>query len=203
MASKVNALLTAGVGVTALALGLAVGVGAPRMLPELFGTSEQVRNEQIVRSIERLDQVVLVSLGIQGIAEQSANSEIFGVAVPGSTRTMFLQYSFNAKLGLNGEDVVIEQTGEDGLLITIPEFEFIGHSDEEFRLVTEDNGVTSFVTPEIDPITMINEILNDDAKDQHVEDNDDILTSQAEAFYTGIVSSIDPELDVEFAYAQH
>src|SRR5699024_9022519 len=108
MASKVNALLTAGVGVTALALGLAVGVGAPRMLPELFGTSEQVRNEQIVRSIERLDQVVLVSLGIQGIAEQSANSEIFGVAVPGSTRTMFLQYSFNAKLGLNGEDVVIE-----------------------------------------------------------------------------------------------
>lgn len=203
MASKARAIVTTIGVVGALALGGVAGATAVQTVPDMFGSQTEERNQQLVSSITRMEQVVLVSLGIQGIAEQTENSEVFGITVPGSTRTMFVQYSFNAKLGLDGEDVTIEQTSEDEFLITIPQFEFIGHSDEEFRLVTEDNGALSFVTPEIDPVDMINGILDNDAKLEYVAANEEILTTQAEAFYSGIVSSIDPELDVDFAYAQH
>ncbi|MCV5968550.1 hypothetical protein, partial [Lactococcus petauri] len=90
----------------------------------------------------------------------------------------------NAKLGIEGKDVTIEHTGEDALLISIPEFIFIGHDDESFRTVVEDNGVISGVTPEIDTVEMINTILDDDAQGQYVDANQEVLEDQARVFYT-------------------
>jgi hypothetical protein len=159
------------------------------------------RSTQVINAVTREEQVVLVSLGIQGIDEETVTSTFFGLDVPLSDRATFLQYNFDAKLGIEGGDVQIEETGVDEFLVSIPDFVFIGHDNETFRLVAEDNGVLSFVTPDNDSAEMITRILNDDTKDQYVESNAEILRDQAESFYSGIISAIDPAISLQFEFS--
>ena len=84
--------------------------------------------------------------------------------------------------------------------MSIPKFIFIGHDNEDFKLIAENNGILSFVTPEIDRVDMINKILNSDAKKEYISANDEILKDQAKAFYTSLISSIDPTLTIEFDF---
>lgn len=159
------------------------------------------RSSQVINAVTREEQVVLVSLAIQGIDEETVTSTIFGLDVPLSGRASFLQYGFDAKLGIEGGDVRIEETGVDEFLVSIPAFVFIGHDNESFRLVAEDNGVLSFVTADIDTAEMITRILNDDTKADYLEANAEILRDQAESFYSGIIRSIDPAIVLRFEFS--
>lgn len=192
------------VGIALVTVGVLLAIWAMTALFSFspFGTNSNARDTQVVGSITREDQVVLVSLGIQGIAEKNGNSEFFGIYVPGSDRTKFIQYNFNAKLGIEGKDVSIAKTGRDEFLVSIPKFIFIGHNNEEFRLVAENNGILSFVTPEIDTVDMVNKILSPTAQRQYLDQNEDILKDQAKAFYGGIIKSIDPTVKVQFEFRQ-
>ena len=188
-----------------IAITCFVAVGALGAMPALFGispfaTESESRNTQVIQSITREEQVVLLSLGIQGIDEKNKRGAIWGMKIPGSERASFMQYNFNAKLGIEGKDVRIKQTGEDKFLVSIPDFIFIGHDKPSFRLVTENSGVLSWMTPRIDPVKTINGILNDEVKDKYVDSNNAILRDQAQVFYEGIITSIDSTVDVEFEF---
>jgi len=146
--------------------------------------------------------VVLLSLGIQGISEKTERITFLGVDVPGSERASFVQYSFNAKLGIDGRDVRIVPSGEKKYRISIPEYIFIGHSNEDFKLVAENNGALSFITPENDPVEMINSILSEDAQAEYIANNEEILREQAVMFYSGIITGIDPEISITYDFRQ-
>jgi hypothetical protein len=190
---------------TIICLAAVLILAAMQFLPKLdpFGVEKSTRNSQIIESVSRQEQVALVSLGIQGIQEEASKGTLpfLNQVVPWSERATFAQYSFKAKLGVDGEDVRIEETGEDSFLVTIPEFIFIGHDDEDFRLVTENNGALSWLTPEIDQFEMVNTILNDEAKDEYIASNEELLKDQARDFYGSIITSVDPDVKVEFSFA--
>lgn len=182
--------------------GVVAAVGVSRVLPNLpyFGTDSSSRNTQIVHAVTRTEQVSLMSLGIQGISSKNQKSTFQGIDIPGSERASFIQYSFSAKLGIEGKSVKIAQVAASEYLVSVPKFVFIGHSDVDFRLVIESSGVVSWVTPKIDTVEMVNAILNDGSKDQYIIANSDILKDQAKSFYGGIVSSIDPSISLKFEF---
>jgi len=192
----VPAILALLVGVLAL-----VGYQAAQSW-QLFGSESESTDTRVIQSIKREEQVVLLSLGIQGISEKTEKRTFLGVEVPGSDRATFMQYSFNAKLGIDGRDVRIVPVGEKKYRISIPEYIFIGHSNEDFRLVAENNGVLSFITPENDPVEMINSILSADAQAEYIADNEQILREQATYFYSSIITGIDPEIDITYDFSQ-
>lgn len=177
-------------------------LGALKVIPEvaLFGNDPEERHAQVLTAVTREEQVVLLSLGIEGIDEKSDRTTFLGVDIPGSERATFVHYSFSAKLGIEGADVRIEQTGEDAYRITVPEFVFIGHDDESFELITERNGALSFITPEIDELEMVSSILSADVRAQYVEDNSATLREQTASFYRGIITGIDPDIQLEFVF---
>ena len=94
-------------------------------------------------------------------------------------------------------------TGDKAFIVTIPDFIFIGHNNEEFKIAVEDNGVLSFVTPEVDTVALIQRVLSDDARDEHVESNREVLEQQATNFYTGIIKGIDHEIDVDVKFRKN
>ena len=188
-----------------LALGLIVGavlVATGILSFNSVETERESRNSLIINAIERENQVVLLSLGVQGLAEESVQTKIFGRNVPWSGRTLYMQYNYRAKLGIDGGDVTIEQTGDNEFRVTIPEFILIGHDDIGFRVAVERNGVLSFVTPEIDQAKLVTELLSDDATAENINNNRDVLREQAAAFYTGIFKSVDPEITVTFDFTR-
>lgn len=189
-------------GLLVLVAGVISGLilASSGLLPRFGGTTTEERNTQIVQALQREQEVALLSLGIQGIAEREVATTVFGLRVPGTGRVLFLQYNFTAKLGMDGSQVTVEPDGDKRFVVTIPEFEVLGHNDIKFRVAVENNGVISWITPEIDTADLITQIMNDEALSQHVKDNQDLLRDQARAFYTGIIQSVDPEVVVDFKF---
>ena len=195
--SRVNRTLVVLLLVTLAAAAFFAYKAAPNLS---FMETAADRDQRTITSLQREEQVVLLSLGIQGIAERNEKSVIFGVEVPGSGRATFLQYKFNAKLGIEGKDVTIVPNGEDSFRISIPEFVFIGHDNPNFKLAAENNGALSWFTPEADTIDMINNILDAEAQQEYIDSNEDILRDQATVFYTSIIESIDPAINLTFDF---
>ncbi|WP_291378704.1 hypothetical protein [Demequina sp.] len=189
--------------VLSLLVGASVALWAANAFPQLtpFGSDSTQQDTQVINAVTRIEQVALVSLAIEGITENRNKSELFGVDVPWSERISFIRYSFDAKLGLNGEDVTVTQTDEHSFEIELPEFIFIGHDEVKFALAAENNGVLSWVTADIDPLDIVNDVLDEDAQAEYLQRNADLLEEQAESFYRSLVLSVDPEADVTFAFA--
>lgn len=165
-----------------------------------FGISHESRDSRVIRTIERTQEVSLLSLGIQGIKETREKATVFGVGIPGAGDTAYVQYEFDAKLGIDGALVRVTKTGDNAYLISVPAFEFIGYADPTFKVAVEDGGPLKFLTPDIDKVGMVNEILNDDARDEYVASYADLLQDQAELFYSSLLKSVDPELVVTFEF---
>ena len=165
-----------------------------------FGLESQTHDSQVIRAIERTEEVSLLSLGVQGITEKDQSGEIFGKSIPGTGRKVFMQYDFSAKLGIDGADVEVRKTRDSTYLISVPKFIFIGYDDPSFKVAVEDDGVLSWTTPDIDKVEMVNEILNDSARAEYIDANEELLREQTEAFYDRLLTSIDPEIVTEFEF---
>ena len=61
-----------------------------------LGIESESHDSQVIQTIERTQEVSLVSLGIQGIKEEDRSAEIFGQSIPGTGEKVFLQYNFDA-----------------------------------------------------------------------------------------------------------
>ena len=191
-----------------LALVLAVGAGVFaffNFFPAGASVVSESRDSQIINAISREEQVVLLSLSVQGVLEEEQATAIGGWTLPGSTRSQLMVYGFNAKLGIDGRDVSITPTGEDSFLVRIPQFAFIGTSNQTFRLVDQScGGMLCWVTPNVDPVESVNAILNgtnpDTSHQHYIDANTETLQDQARNFYGGIIRSIDPEIHLEFVF---
>jgi hypothetical protein len=165
-----------------------------------FGIESESHDSQVIHAIERTQEVSLLSLGIQGIKEEDKSAQIFGTSIPGTGEKVFLQYNFSAKLGIDGADVTVTKTGKNAYRISVPEFIFIGYDEPTFKVATEDGGVLSWVTPDIDKVDMVNEILNDDARETYIASNEELLQEQTKTFYDSLITSIDPAIATTFEF---
>lgn len=170
------------------------------MPPEL--REKGTDDTQVIRSMRRTKEVSLLRLGVTGIISKENKSHFFNMEIPGTERARFIQYTFDAKLGFEGKDVVIKETDKNTFDVAIPEFKFIGYDDPEYRVIVEQNGALSFGTKQIDSLDMVNNILTDKAKKEYVDSNREILEEQAKSFYTSIVNSVSPEAKLHFTF-QH
>ena len=184
-------------------MGAAFAFGGPNALAlsSLFTSSSNERDSQVVQSVTRIQEVALLSLHIEGVARQENNREILGVAIPASEKTTLIQYKFDAKLGIDGSQVKIEPTGPGSFRVTIPEFIGIGFDDPVFEDPLESNNALSWLAPPAVQTRMINNILSDENKQEYISQNEEALKEQAQAFYSGIIASIDPEITVVFEFA--
>jgi hypothetical protein len=165
-----------------------------------LGIKSESHDSQVIRAIERTQEVSLLSLGIQGIKEKDQSRRIFGTSIPGTGEKVFMQYDFDAKLGIDGARVKVTKTGKNAYLISIPKFKFIGYDKPTFKVAVEDGGVLSWATPDIDKVEMVNEILNDDARQRYIVSNEDLLEEQTKVFYNSLITSIDPAVVTSFEF---
>jgi hypothetical protein len=184
-------LLVAG----AMFAGLAMG--------RFLGATE-TRDTQVIRSVTTEEQVILVSAGITDlIEEQGDRFDVFGLfELPGSERTMLLRYDVDAKFGIEGKDVSIRKTGDRAYLISIPAFAYLGYENPEISVAKEENGILSWTTPEIDKAEVFERVLSEEAVSTHIDGFRPVLEAQARTFYSGIITSIDPDITLEFEFAR-
>lgn len=180
--------------------GIAIG--------KFFGASEE-RSVQVIRSITREEQVILVSAGVTDLKsvsteglEISVPGDLLKFTLPGSVRKVLVRYDFDAKLGIEGKDVRIEHVGDNAYRVFIPKFIMLGYDDPKFSLAKEENGVLSWTTPEIDRFKLAEHALSNESAAATIEGARPVLEAQAETFYTNILTAIDPSITLTFEFAQ-
>lgn len=166
-----------------------------------FSLTTQSRSTQVVKAMERRGDVVVLAVSVVAVDDDKTNLKLYGLDIPGSNRATFLRYEFDAKLGFDGKDVKIEETGDNGFRVSIPEFSFIGYDNFDSEVAAEENGLLSWLTPAIDDREMAEKFLNDNKKQEYVTDNEATLKEEAQTFYTSIVTAIDPDVELTFVFS--
>lgn len=179
--------------------GLSVG--------KALGATES-RDTQVIRSIRGEQQVVLLSAGMTDVKEDRGDGlklaigDIQLLTLPGTERSILVRYEYDAKFGIEGKDVEIVQTGDNSYRITIPEFIYLGYSDPDLSVADEENGILSWTTPEIDTSEIFEELLSSQVVSEHIDGFRSVLEEQAKTFYTKIVTAIDPDIVLDFTFAE-
>src|SRR5690606_30602702 len=90
----------------------------------IFGGDTVRESTEVVKFVVPEDQVVLASAHIEGLQKEGTDGKIFGISIPGSNRATYVQYKFDAKLGIEGSEVKITPaSGEKSAYqVAIPEF---------------------------------------------------------------------------------
>ncbi|MFF2031114.1 hypothetical protein [Arthrobacter sp. NPDC058192] len=171
-------------------------------LKALFSSSSSERDSQVVQAVTRVQQVALLSLHIEGIDRYDSNREIFGVAIPASEKTTLIQYKVDAKLGVDGSRVKIERTGPKSFRVTMPQFIGIGFDNPHFEDPLESNNPLGWLAEPAVQTRMVNNILSDENKQKYISQYAAALKEQAKVFYSGIIASVDPEITVDFEFAE-
>jgi hypothetical protein len=189
-----------------LIVAFALGIGAFTFAKNLgwlspFGIKSESSDSQIIQSIERTQEVSLLALGIQGIKQTDRCAEAFGKCIPGTGESVFLQYNFTGKLGLDGSAIEVTKTGDSAYSISVPEFGFIGYDEPTFKTAVEEGGILGWVTPDVDKAEMITEILNDDAQEKYVDDHEQLLREQTELFYDNLIASIVEDAETSYTFS--
>jgi hypothetical protein len=156
----------------------------------------------VVQAVTRVQEVALLSLHIEGVTRHESNGEILGVAIPASEKTTLIQYKFDAKLGVDGSQVKIEPTGPKSFRVTIPQFIGIGFDEPKFEDALESSNPLGMLAAPAVQTRMMNNVLSDENKQKYVTQNAAALKEQAKVFYTGIIASVDPEINVDFEFAE-
>ncbi len=194
-------IVVPGVLVGAAAAAVMSGVVNPSLFAGAFGGVSTNTSEVIKYQLPQ-QEVALTSLRIEGLERANADGKLFGVSVDAGDRTKYIEYGFNAKLGVDGSQVEIVSDGENAYTVAIPSFIFIGHSDEHFEDPIEENGMLSWLTPQISATGMVNNILSTERKDKWVASSLQLLKDQSEVFYGTIIKSVDPDAEITFKFAQ-
>lgn len=160
------------------------------------------KSTQIVNAVERTQEVALVTLSIEGIEERKTDDgQLLFLSIPNS-RATFVRYSFDAKLGFDAKGVDIDERPDGSFVVRIPSFSVIGLDNQHVETAVEDNDLLSWTTPEINKDDIYNAIFGDDLEAEYIAKNTDLLQDQARAFYSSIIHSIDPDVALEFEFAQ-
>lgn len=170
------------------------------LIADPISTEVTKDTREVIMAVERREEIVLLSTATEGLHTVQSEGKIFKWSLPRSGRTNILQYSFNTKLGIDGRGVNIREISEDQFRVTIPEFKTIGFSEPKFKTVHRSGGVLSFVTEDIDTAEAINEILNDDSRQVHIDSNRELLQDQARLFYTDLIRAIDEDVSLQFEF---
>lgn len=191
------------VGVMVLLAAAVVAFVAGRsmsLIADPISTEVTKDTREVIMAVERREEIVLLSTATEGLHTVQSEGRIFKWPLPRSVRTNILQYSFNAKLGIDGRDVSIREISEDQFRVTIPEFKTIGFSEPKFKTVHRSDGVLSFVTEDIDTAAAVTEILNDETRQEHIDSNRDLLQDQARLFYSDLIRAIDEDVTLQFEF---
>jgi hypothetical protein len=168
----------------------------------IFGTSTKTNETQTITYLEKNKEIALVTLGIADIIDETNSKTIAGKKIPGSDKHTYIKASFEAKLGIDGKDVVITEIGEKEYEISIPRFIFIGYDDPKFEHVTNDNGVLSFITEDVDQMEMLNKMLDKEHQDEYISKYTDLLRESAEEFYNNLLPGFDKDVKLTFKYEE-
>lgn len=187
-----------GIGLIAL-LGLVLGLYIS--FSKANSESNQTTNTySTIKKIEKVQEVVLLNVGIQKVKTIKDNTKLFGTkfVIPGSEKRAIIILNYTAKFGIK-KGVSISKEGEHHYLVTLSKFESIGvelDKDKPYKLYDTSGEILSYSTKDIDTGKAVAEGFSNKEQESYLNEHRSIIEESAEKYYTSLIKSIDSEATV-------
>ncbi|WP_336625243.1 MULTISPECIES: hypothetical protein [unclassified Microbacterium] len=182
----------------ALVAGVAAGVLTPAWLVSALGSHSVLKNEQVVTSMEKKEQTVLLQLGVKGVSEAEGIPPAILKDFPLLQKARYMIYGGKVKLGV--DHVIVKATGDHEFTVEVPEFIWIGDDVDVEQIISSD-GILSAFTAQKSEAEQFNNLISNEDKADYVEQNLSALRDQAEFVFTKYATSIDPNATLTFVFA--
>lgn len=183
----------------ALFAGVAAGILTPPWLVSALGSQSVLKNEQVVTSMEKKEQTVLLELGIEGVSEAKGIPPAILKEFPLLQKARYMIYTSKIKLGVDA--VIVKSTGDHQFEVSVPAFIWIGEEDTKVNKVISQDGVLSAFTEQKSDLEQRDALFTADTKTKYLEQNQQTLRDQAEFVFTKLATSIDPDAKLTFVFA--
>jgi len=184
--------------VGALVGGFAAGILTPPWVATALSSQSVIKNEQVVTSMEKKEQSVLLELKVKSVSEARGVPPTVIQGLPFLEKARYMIYTSKVKLGVDAVTVV--PTGDHEFVVQVPPFIWIGEDDTNIEQVISDDGILSAFTTQQSEVDQFNAIFTDELKDDYLEQNDQTLRDQTEFYFTKLATSIDPDAKLTFEF---
>lgn len=187
-----------GIGLIAL-LGLVLGLYIS--FSKANSESNQTTNTySTIKKIEKVQEVVLLNVGIQKVKTIKDNTKLFGTkfVIPGSEKRAIIILNYTAKFGIK-KGVSISKEGKHHYLVTLSKFESIGFEldkNKPYKLYDTSGELLSGLTPNVDTGEAAIKGLSNKEQQDYLKDYNELLNESAEKYYSTMIKSLDHEATV-------
>ncbi len=187
-----------GIGLIAL-LGLVLGLYIN--FSKANSESNQTTNTySTIKKIEKVQEVVLLNVGIQKVKTIKDNTKLFGtkIVIPGSEKRAIIILNYTAKFGIK-KGVNIESDKEHNYKVNLPQYEVIGFEldkNKPYKLYDTSGELLSGLTPNVDTGEAAIKGLSNKEQQDYLKDYNELLNESAEKYYSTMIKSLDHEATV-------
>lgn len=168
---------------------------------------QKVENQSYstVKYIEKVNQTVFLSVGIQHVETKTENTKIpwTDIGIPLSEKKALIILNYQAKMGIK-KPVRIIELYNNNYQIEVPEYEVIGISlDEEkpYQLYDSRGELLSASTKDIDTGEMVTKSLSNKDQEMYLKNYREQITESAKNYYMTLFKSINPDANVTFIFS--
>lgn len=171
------------------------------------GKNASDERTQIYTQITRLEKVkqnVFLNAGIQRVELVEKDKKIPGtnISIPLSIKRGVIILNYDVKFGIK-EGVKVKKIAEHEYELTIPKYQVLGielskSSKEQYKILAPSGELLSGSTENIDTGEHVAKSLSNKEQEGYIKQYKNLITESAEAYYTNIVTSIDPDAKVTF-----
>lgn len=165
---------------------------------------EQTQVYTQITHLEQVNESVFLNAGIQKVEVIEKDKKIPGTnfSIPLSVKKAIIILNYTAKFGIK-EGVKVKKISDHEYELTIPKYEVIGvkvsdDPKERYKLYDMSGQLLSGATENIDTGEHVAKSLSNKEQEAYIKQYKNLITESAEAYYTNLVTSIDPEAKVTF-----
>lgn len=179
-----------------------IAIGVLFFLPKEH--KSEVKSSINIESIEKVNEVVFLNVGINEIISETKTTQVFGFDVPFSKKAALVILNYKAKFGIKSS-VKVEQISEKEYKVIVPKLEVIGvelSKDNPYDLYDSHGELLSGTTEDIDTGKLVANQLSSDKQAEYLDKFKSEIKESAINYYKTIFSSMDSEVKVTIEFTE-
>lgn len=168
--------------------------------------SSQSTSATMVKNLEKVNQHVFMTVGIQDVEAKQNNLKIpwTEIGVPLTEKKALIILNYNAKLGIN-QPVKIDFVDPKKVVVNVPKFTVIGIALDKknpYKLYDNSGSLLSASTSNVDTGELAAQALSNDKQTRYLKTYEPMIQDSAKDYYTTLIQSLGEDISVKVKFDQ-
>ncbi|HEL1556459.1 TPA: DUF4230 domain-containing protein [Streptococcus suis] len=155
-----------------------------------------------IQSVEKVNELVFLTTGIETVITEKNRTEIFGKEVPFTEKSALIILRYKAKFGIK-EPVKIEKVDINHYRVTIPSLTVIGFefAENPYTLYDKSGEILSVMTSDIDTAELLTDQFQTIEQEKVLKNYTEDIKESATSYYKNLFEAISPDMTLDISFS--